>query len=726
MPDYVYFLENRLSPDQQNALNQVRGAAREAGMNVFLTGGAVRDLTSGSPVRDLDFSVQGNALKLKKALEKQGAAFWGEHEPSQTLFLRFPGGARVEVSAIRQEEHPKPGKVVYHPATILEDLRRRDFTANAMALSLNEGSYGLLMDPLNGVADIESRLLRLVSNYGFIEEPVRMIRATRLLARLGWEMDEKTQTRFQNARSEGMISALSAYHRGYELQEIGHEEDGLKILKVLEAEGWMKALDPAWTSAGADVAGLDQLREVQGQLQMQGVNPDTSAAQMELLTARLPEKDVAALKKLFVRQGFVREWERLESEAKEFAKVLTSKQASSPSEIWKLFTTSNAEAILWLGLTSKSGAVQAKYNNFFNVWPESRQKIPYALLQEMRITPELPGYQDLLKQIFLQLIDGGLDTDDKMRAFLEPFSPPAPPPPVSIRRTRGKKGAGARARADVDDEDEDDARGARRGDDEDKDDADDDDSGDEHPLRLAPAAGPIEIAPEAAESVPEPLIDSGNEDEPEPAPEPPAPAVTTPAPKAEKSAAKPPAPVVATKPVPAPKTVKTPAPAKVPVPAKPPAKAPEVAKKPAPAKKPAKAATKTAPQRSVPSKQASKLPAKAATAAPAKKPAPPVKRQAAKKPAPPAKKTVPAKATPKAERNPRRRRRSAKPSKAREPVCDPRQKPRSLFSSDKPVAASPSPESGLPLGLKIKPDPWLNLPTCTCTPTTPCSTAHAM
>ena len=79
------------------------------------------------------------------------------------------------------------------PATILDDLRRRDFTANAMALSLNDGSYGLLMDPLNGVADIENRELRLVSNYGFIEDPVRMIRAARFMARLGWQMDEKTQ-----------------------------------------------------------------------------------------------------------------------------------------------------------------------------------------------------------------------------------------------------------------------------------------------------------------------------------------------------------------------------------------------------------------------------------------------------------------------------------------------------------------------------------------------------
>src|SRR5271168_721553 len=221
MPDYVYLLENRLSSAQQNALTQVRNAARDHGMTVFLTGGAVRDLTTGFPVRDLDFSVHGNALKLKKSLEKTGATLWGEHEPSRTLFFWFKG-VRVEVSSARREEFPRPGKPVYHWATILEDLRRRDFTANAMAISLNEGSYGLLLDPLNGIADLEARHLRLVSAYGFIEDPSRLLRAARLRARLGWDMDERTQTRYENAKSEEMIDSIPAHLKGYELEEIGH------------------------------------------------------------------------------------------------------------------------------------------------------------------------------------------------------------------------------------------------------------------------------------------------------------------------------------------------------------------------------------------------------------------------------------------------------------------------------------------------------------------------
>ena len=161
MADYIYLLENRLSEAQRAALLAVREVARAKGLTVFLVGGAVRDMISGSPVRDLDVVVQGNALKLKKDLEKAGAQISGELEPAQALFVRWPGNVRMEISSTLSVTFPKPGKPVVKPAAILDDLRRRDFTANAMALSLNDGSYGLLMDPLNGVADIAEAIAGL-------------------------------------------------------------------------------------------------------------------------------------------------------------------------------------------------------------------------------------------------------------------------------------------------------------------------------------------------------------------------------------------------------------------------------------------------------------------------------------------------------------------------------------------------------------------------------------
>jgi tRNA nucleotidyltransferase/poly(A) polymerase len=454
MPDYIYLLENRLSSDQQNALRQLREAAREAGTILFLTGDAVRDLTSGHAVRELEVAVHGNALKLKKTIGKMGGAIWGEDEASRALYLCFPGTVRVDLVSTYRVEYPKPGRPVYHPATIQEYLRCRDFTANAMAISLNEGSFGLLMDPLNGAADSESRTLRLVSNYGFLEEPSLLIRATRYVARLGWEMDLKTRTRCENAKEAGVIEHLSPQARSRELEQIGHEEEGLKVLQALEAEGWMKVLFPAWTPAKADEEKLTALHDLAVELLLQGVHADMSAAQMRLLTARLTPKELTALKKLMLRPGFVEEWDSLDTLAAGFAKRLLAKENATPSACFKLFTNYDPEAVLWLGFTGKDAAVKERFNLFLKVWPEVRQRIPYALLQEMRITAELPAYREIVQSVFLELLDGKLGTPEEARAFLEPHSPPAPPPQVSIKRPRAKRGSEAKLKEPSFDDDE--------------------------------------------------------------------------------------------------------------------------------------------------------------------------------------------------------------------------------------------------------------------------------
>jgi hypothetical protein len=182
-----------------------------------------------------------------------------------------------------------------------------------------------------------------------------------------------------------------------------------------------------------------------------------SAAQMQLLTAKLPSKEVAALKKLFLRPGFVEEWDSLDTLAAGFSKVLLAKQNQTPSASFKLFTSYDPEAVLWLGFTTTSSAVKERYDQFLRIWPEAKQRIPNALMQEMRITPELPTYSEIVHKIFLELIDGRLTTPEETRAFLEPYSPPAPPPQITIKRSRAKRGAEPKVKERSFDEDEEEA-----------------------------------------------------------------------------------------------------------------------------------------------------------------------------------------------------------------------------------------------------------------------------
>src|SRR5262244_1217447 len=326
MADLIYLMETRLSPDQQRSLALVTDVARAHDMNVFLTGGAVRDIISEFITRDLDFSVQGNALKLQKDFEKAGAVTEAVDEVTRTVMVLLPGNVRAEITSTRSERYDKPGKPPeITSGTIYDDMRRRDFTVNAMALSLNPGSRGLLTDPFNGVADIEGKLLRILHNYAFYEEPSRLIRATRLAARFHWTLEERTQARYNSAKENNYIENISDRALGHEVEQLAHEENPIETLKALDKEDWLKVLVPRLSLAKVDSASLAHLFKVKQQLQDLGLNPDASPAVMYFLTRKLGDKDVSAIQRQIPNKGFVERWRKVEDDARDFSKRLVAK-----------------------------------------------------------------------------------------------------------------------------------------------------------------------------------------------------------------------------------------------------------------------------------------------------------------------------------------------------------------------------------------------------------------
>src|SRR5579859_3594233 len=348
MADFIYLMETRLTPDQQRAVALVTDVARAHEMNVFLTGGAVRDIISGFLIRDLDFSVQGKALKLQKDFEKAGAVTEATDETTRTIMLLLPGNVRAEVTSTRSEKYDKPGKPPeITQGTIYDEMRRRDFTVNAMALSLNPGSRGLLTDPFNGVADIEGKVLRVLHNYAFYEEPSRLIRATRLNTRFHWTLEERTQARYDAAKENNYIENISDRAVGHEIEQLAHEDNPVEVLKALEKEGWLKVLAPHLSVAKVDSSGLTQLLKIKQQMQELGLNPDASTITMHFLTRKLPDKDVAAMQKQILNKGFVTRWKNLEDDARDFARKLVAKDLAQPSATWKFLMTNRPDALLF-------------------------------------------------------------------------------------------------------------------------------------------------------------------------------------------------------------------------------------------------------------------------------------------------------------------------------------------------------------------------------------------
>ena len=444
MADYIYSMETRLTPDQQSGVNLVQEIARRAGLNLYLTGGTIRDLVTGFPIRDIDLSIQGNPLKLQKELEKAGISISGVDEDLRTLQLLMPGNVRAELNMTRSEAYDKPGKPpTVTPATINEDLRRRDFTVNAMALSLNPGSRGLLLDPFNGIADIEAKVIRVLHNYAFLEEPVRLLRATRFTARFHWPLEERTQARYDAAKENNYIEYLNKRMVGYELEQVAHEEDPIHIMRALEREGWLKILQPHWTIAKVDTSEMGQLLKARQMMNELGYLVETGPIVMYFLTKRMSDKDRSDIQRMIPRRDFIDKWKHLESGAHELAKKLTSKDASMPSGAWKILTQARPENILFLSLTTRQQAVDQKLKNFFGKWRQVREKLPFPEMAELRITPQLPEYPEIMEKAFLLLMDGKLRSHGEIMNFLKPYEPPPPPPPPPPKRGRGKAVAAA-------------------------------------------------------------------------------------------------------------------------------------------------------------------------------------------------------------------------------------------------------------------------------------------
>src|SRR5215469_8451832 len=320
MSDYIYILENHLSADQSKVVREVQAAAGGSNLNLFLTGGAMRDMLAGFPIRDLDFVVEGPAPKLAKTVsDKTGAKIVSSDDNRKSAELVFPGGVTAQIAMSRQEKYGRAGaKPLVSPATIQEDLRGRDFACNAVALSLNKASRGLLLDPMNGLADIERRELRAISVYGFYDDPSRLLRAIRLSVRLGFTIEARTELQVQNARLAEVEKSIPPRAFGEELRRIASEDNPAEILKALDEAGLVSTFVPALTGPKLNLAGLAKFEKL---ARLTPDEPKYRAARLVpfflVLAEKLTPKERQALTQgAELSKAEAAEWQKLETKVK--------------------------------------------------------------------------------------------------------------------------------------------------------------------------------------------------------------------------------------------------------------------------------------------------------------------------------------------------------------------------------------------------------------------------
>lgn len=269
---------NLIPSEKQTLLSNIAAQAASLNMPCYAVGGFVRDLLLGKPINDLDIIVEGDAIQLGKKLVEIHGGRLTPHFKFHTAIWHLPEAWNLQPSTLdlitaRKEAYDKPGALpTVAPSTIEDDLRRRDFTINAMALRLDGEGFGDILDPLEGQADLGRGTIRALHPKSFIDDPTRILRAIRYEGRYGFAMDAETLGML-DADSLKVLHLLSGERLRHELDLILDEEQSAGMLARAASLGVLNAIHPKmpeFNQEYADFLEMDMHLDIPGDRRTMG------------------------------------------------------------------------------------------------------------------------------------------------------------------------------------------------------------------------------------------------------------------------------------------------------------------------------------------------------------------------------------------------------------------------------------------------------------------------
>ncbi|HXW56334.1 MAG TPA: hypothetical protein VEJ67_11330 [Candidatus Cybelea sp.] len=447
MPDYMFLLESRLSPEQRAVLERVQELSRTQDVNIYLTGGAVRDLISGQPIRDLDFTIEGNPARMVAELEKGGARVVFDSERLRHYEMIFAGDVDGSISAARDEYYERPGtKPEIRFSSIMEDLRRRDFSINAVAISLNTQSRGLLLDPTNGLADIEKQEVRALSIHAFTNQPIRLMRILRYCARMSFTMESRTQEWFDLAIERGLPENIQPADAGSEIRSLGREDNPVGALKQWESRGFLVALHPQLQRRKPDYDRLIKLGKVRANLYGAGLRPRLQLPVIYYILSRLKWREAAsALRNMEFHAPEIEAIANLVPEAQKIVKVLKSRKTHAPKDAYFYLASLPAGMLAFIEVEMPNAAAMSKIRAYVQKWRPMRLALPVAELDALGV-PRGAKFDKVLEDLFdLQLRGRARDPESRaklLRQLAGIKEETKKPEREKKKKRRGKEAAG--------------------------------------------------------------------------------------------------------------------------------------------------------------------------------------------------------------------------------------------------------------------------------------------
>jgi tRNA nucleotidyltransferase (CCA-adding enzyme) len=396
--------ERLLAIESLQEVFQAVQAVSEPFEGVYLVGGAVRDVLMGEPNFDVDVAVEGDGIALGQVLARELGGRVVPHEKFGTAIVLYGNGGRVDVATARTEFYDHPGALpTVEQASIRQDLYRRDFTINAMAVSLKGADFGRLVDYFGGHRDLAGGVVRVLHNLSFIDDPTRIFRGVRYESRYGFRMDAHTFGLAKACVEMDLVGELSSSRVRDELQALLSEERVGDSVRRMAELGIDRAIHPHLAADEETVRlieAVDSLREAYA--------PEAPAWRLRLavLARRLGSTEVLDwAERLKLRR---RDAERI-ADAVAVAPRLRDLVGATkePAALWQRVAPHDPDGAL-LALATSRGRARKRLERYFEELRDVTLEISGGDLAELGLG-ESPQVGAVLEELRRRKLNGELD-----------------------------------------------------------------------------------------------------------------------------------------------------------------------------------------------------------------------------------------------------------------------------------------------------------------------------
>lgn len=395
--------------------------ADQLGINAYLVGGSVRDLLRSEQNLDIDIVVEGNGISFAKAFGRKLNAKVKTHERFGTAKI-ITDNLKLDVATTRTEYYESPASLPkVETSSIKKDLYRRDFTINTLAVKLNLKDFGLLIDFFGGQRDLREKIIRVIHNLSFIEDPTRAFRAIRFSERFGFKLSKHTETLIKSTLKLNLFSRLSGARLYEELLLAFNETEPVKTLKTLSEFGLLKVIHLGLLFNNEIESALQSMVETLAWFNLLFLeeSPDRGALYLMALLSTLKEEERNTAVERLSPPPRVREM--ITKGITQSKDILNKLPLNDPSSLYHVLNGVNLEILLFSMAQSKSKQKQKAISQYLIELRKIKPILKGKDLQKIGIKPG-PVYSKLFSELLDEKLSGRLKTkEDEERFIIEKY-----------------------------------------------------------------------------------------------------------------------------------------------------------------------------------------------------------------------------------------------------------------------------------------------------------------